>query len=95
MTVPYITAAIEYEDSFVDYKKTGLDVELLEGYAPIMKSWSVPLEPPPREPTPTPLSLAWFKSYNPPLPPRLQKGFPANIVRLSHWYKVIRACSQC
>ncbi|KAI0058962.1 DUF676-domain-containing protein [Artomyces pyxidatus] len=79
VTVPYITAAIESEDVFIDHKTTGLEVEYDETYKPIMKSWTIPDVPPPPVKKPTPGSLAWFKSYSPPLPPRLQLAFPFNI----------------
>ncbi|KAI0028931.1 putative serine esterase-domain-containing protein [Vararia minispora EC-137] len=75
-TVPYITSVIEYDDPFVDYKATGLQVELLEGYEPVIKSWTVPSEPPPPEPQPLPLSPAWFRSIrDQPLPLWLRRNY--------------------
>ncbi|KAL1747599.1 putative serine esterase-domain-containing protein [Schizophyllum fasciatum] len=46
ITVPYITACIELEDPFMEYTTNGLDVELDPKYAPLIKSWQLPAEPP-------------------------------------------------
>ncbi|KAI0051011.1 DUF676-domain-containing protein [Auriscalpium vulgare] len=79
MTVPYITAAFETEDPFLNHVVDGLDIEYDEKYKPVVKSWSIPTAPPPPPPKPTVFTPAWFKSYTPPLPPRLQLPFPYNI----------------
>ncbi|KAL5512876.1 hypothetical protein ACEPAH_3274 [Sanghuangporus vaninii] len=82
LTVPYITALIEYEDPFVDRHATGINVEFDPKYDPIMLSYSIPDEPPVKE-SPTPLSPAWFQSANPTryLPPFLQSlRFPLNAI---------------
>ncbi|KAI0091664.1 putative serine esterase-domain-containing protein [Irpex rosettiformis] len=83
MTVPYMTAAVESEDIFVDHEADGLDIEYDENYSPIVRSWSfldTPLQP---TPGPRKFSLEWFRNYKPPLPPFLQKKFPFNILILA------------
>ncbi|KAL5537237.1 hypothetical protein ACEPAF_1060 [Sanghuangporus sanghuang] len=82
LTVPYVTALIEYEDPFVDRHTTGINVEFDPKYDPIMLSYSIPDEPPVKE-SPAPLSSAWFQSANPTryLPPFLQSlRFPLNAI---------------
>ncbi|KII87708.1 hypothetical protein PLICRDRAFT_42219 [Plicaturopsis crispa FD-325 SS-3] len=80
VTVPYCTAAIELDDPFVDFDKSGVEVELMEEYTPLIKSYTVPPEPPAR---PTVLSTTWFRSLKAPrpfLPPMLTFRFPLNLV---------------
>ncbi|KAH9016986.1 hypothetical protein EDB85DRAFT_2155517 [Lactarius pseudohatsudake] len=50
-------------------------------YFPIIKSFTIQDTPTPKH-GPHPYSLAWFRSYKPPLPPHLQAPFPFNIVRV-------------
>ncbi|VDB94196.1 unnamed protein product [Peniophora sp. CBMAI 1063] len=82
LTVPFCTAAVELHDPFMNHKKTGIDVVFQEGYEPIVKSWSIPAEPPAPAPKPKLFSKAWVKRFNNslPIPPRLQFGFPGNII---------------
>ncbi|KAJ7668317.1 putative serine esterase-domain-containing protein [Mycena rosella] len=82
-TVPYVTAAIDVDDVFVDHLSTGLEVELDEKYAPIIKSYTLPPVPPTPAPKPSILSPSWFRQLKPSrpiLPPLLQFRFPLNIV---------------
>ncbi|TFK88437.1 DUF676-domain-containing protein [Polyporus arcularius HHB13444] len=82
VTVPYVTAAIEEEDIFVNYGINGMKVELDEKYSPIVKSYSYPTDVA-LPPKPRALSREWFKSLKPDrplLPPALQFRFPLNIL---------------
>ncbi|KAJ7091355.1 DUF676-domain-containing protein [Mycena belliarum] len=82
-TVPYVTAAIEVDDIFADRASNGLEVELDEQYAPLIKSYSLPPVPPAPTPKPAVLSPSWFKQLapgRPMLPPFLRFRFPLNIV---------------
>jgi hypothetical protein len=82
ITVPYVTAAIEVNDPFMDHYTNGIEIELDEEYIPIIKSYTLPPHPPVPTPKPTVLSPSWFKTLGPPpLPPVLQFRFPFNIVR--------------
>ncbi|KAG6828736.1 hypothetical protein H0H92_006924 [Tricholoma furcatifolium] len=81
LTVPYVTAAIEIEDPFALHEKNGLEVEFEEEYYGLMKSYSIPAIPPAPTPKPIMLSGEWFRTRKGlPLPPRLQKPFPLNLV---------------
>ncbi|KAJ7722437.1 putative serine esterase-domain-containing protein [Mycena maculata] len=83
VTVPYVTAAIEVEDIFAQQATNGLEVEIDEQYAHLIKSYTLPPVPPPPAPKPTMLSPSWFKQTKPSrpfLPPFLQFRFPMNIV---------------
>ncbi|EPQ56502.1 DUF676-domain-containing protein [Gloeophyllum trabeum ATCC 11539] len=81
LTVPYITAAIEPEDPFVEHETNGIKIELDEKYDPIIKSYFLPSEPP-VIPKPSVLSREWFAGLKPRpfLPPPLQFAFPFNIL---------------
>ncbi|TFY78157.1 hypothetical protein EWM64_g5855 [Hericium alpestre] len=79
ITVPYITAAIEPEDPFMEHETNGLAVTLDEKYSPLIESWTLPAEPPTQPPQ------VWYKSLGAriprlPLPPRLVASFPYNIL---------------
>ncbi|KAK0217877.1 DUF676-domain-containing protein [Armillaria fumosa] len=81
-TVPYVTAAIELEDNFLDHATNGIEIELDEEYSPIIKSYSLPAVSPAPTPKPAILSRQWLKdkkerTY---LPPFLQFRFPFNLV---------------
>ncbi|RPD64149.1 DUF676-domain-containing protein [Lentinus tigrinus ALCF2SS1-7] len=82
VTVPYVTAAIEEDDIFVNYGYNGMKVELDEKYSPIVKSYTHPADvTPPAKPRA--LSREWFKGLKPDrplLPPALQFGFPFNVL---------------
>ncbi|KAH9965599.1 putative serine esterase-domain-containing protein [Lactifluus volemus] len=84
LTVPYMTAYVDNKDPFINHTTSGLVVDYDDTYYPIVKSFDIPDTPPPkRERTsPRPLTVKWFKSYRPPLPPRFQAPFPFNIVSL-------------
>ncbi|KAH9932665.1 putative serine esterase-domain-containing protein [Amylocystis lapponica] len=78
-TVPFVTAAIETEDMFYDHATSGLQVELHEKYAPIVKSYYRPDVPPPVAQLKA-FTPAWFRKYFTfGLPPPLQFRFPFNI----------------
>jgi len=47
-----------------------------------MKSFTIPDTPPPKSQSTRPSTWARLKSYKPPLPPRFQRPFPVNIVRV-------------
>lgn len=79
VTVPYLTAYVDLEDPFINHTKDGLAVEYDDKYYPIVKSFTIPDTPPPKRHGPRPYTLAWFRSYKPPLPPILQAPFPFNI----------------
>ncbi|KAI9064022.1 DUF676-domain-containing protein [Trametes sanguinea] len=82
VTVPYPTAAIEEEDTFVNHVEDGIQFELDEEYNPIIKSYTIPTSVV-RPPKPRPLTAGWFKSLKPKrplLPPALQFSFPYNVL---------------
>ncbi|KAJ7915876.1 DUF676-domain-containing protein [Mycena leptocephala] len=82
-TVPYVTAAIEVDDVFAAQDSNGLELEMDEEYAHLIKSYSVPPVPLPALPKPMVLSPSWFRGHKPSrpfLPPSLQFRFPINIV---------------
>jgi len=76
-TVPYLTAYVDLEDPFINHCADNLAVEYDDNYHPIIKSFTVQDTPKRCGPRYT---LAWFRTYKPPLPPRLQAPFPFNIV---------------
>ncbi|KAI9453395.1 DUF676-domain-containing protein [Lactarius psammicola] len=78
-TVPYLTAYVDLEDPFINHTTGGLAVEYDDKYYPIVKSVTVLDTPPPKRHGPRRYTLAWFRSYKPPLPSRLQPPFPFNI----------------
>lgn len=84
ITVPFITAAAEPYDPFVAYTQSGVEIDLDEKYAPVIKSFTLPSGPAPKVPAPpTIFSKAWWRAkWNAPskLPPPLQFAFPFNIV---------------
>ncbi|KAJ7115950.1 putative serine esterase-domain-containing protein [Mycena epipterygia] len=82
-TVPYVTAAIEVDDVFVDRATNGLEIELDPKYAPLIKAYTLPPVPPPPALKPMVLSPSWFRELKPArpvLPPVLQFRFPFNLV---------------
>ncbi|KAG7444914.1 lipid particle protein [Guyanagaster necrorhizus] len=81
-TVPYVTAAIELEDNFLDHATNGIEIELLEGYNPIIKSYALPAVSPIPSSKPAILSKQWLKDKKQRiyLPPFLQFRFPFNLV---------------
>jgi len=83
ITVPYVTAAIETNDPFADFEKSGIEVKSLEKYSSLVESYDLPDVRPPKAPRPTVLTPNWFKSLGPSkpiLPPFLQLKFPLNLV---------------
>ncbi|PCH36242.1 DUF676-domain-containing protein [Wolfiporia cocos MD-104 SS10] len=78
LTVPYPTAAIEVTDVFYNHLTNGIEVELDEKYAPIIKTYR-PSDVAP-SPPPTPKVRAWLRRFSAPLPPALQFKFPYNIL---------------
>jgi hypothetical protein len=90
LTVPYMTAYVDLEDPFLNHSADGLTVDYDEKYFPIIKSFTIPDTPPPKRRAVRLFSWEWFKSYRPPLPPRVQgfaprvQGrFPFNMVTLA------------
>ncbi|KAI0825686.1 putative serine esterase-domain-containing protein [Irpex lacteus] len=83
ITVPFMTAAVEPEDIFVDHELENLIIEFDEAYSPIVKSWSISDSPRPQSTRPKKYSLEWFRNYKPPLPPIFQRKFPFNILMLA------------
>ncbi|KAH9008123.1 hypothetical protein EDB84DRAFT_1598815 [Lactarius hengduanensis] len=81
VTVPYLTAYVDLEDPFINHTTDDLAVEYDDKYFPIIKSFTIQDTPTPKR-GPRPYSLAWFRSYKPPLPPHLQAPFPFSIVRV-------------
>ncbi|KAI0741678.1 DUF676-domain-containing protein [Daedaleopsis nitida] len=84
VTVPYVTAAIEQEDTFADYPHNGIQIELDEHYSPIIKDFTRSANATPPE-KPRPLTAQWFKSLKsdrPIFPPALQFRFPFNVLLL-------------
>jgi hypothetical protein len=79
ITVPYVTAAIETHDPFVDHVAAGLEVTFLEGYTPILKSYSVPDTPPLKEKKPVGARIKHALLAPNPGPPFLQFRFPGNM----------------
>ncbi|KAF8170960.1 lipid particle protein [Pholiota molesta] len=82
-TVPYVTAAIETSDPFIDYETNGLEVDFQKEYAHMISQYSLPTVPQARPPPPTVLSPDWFKGVVPTRPlinPFLQFRFPINIL---------------
>ncbi|KAJ7577101.1 DUF676-domain-containing protein [Mycena floridula] len=81
-TVPYVTGAIEETDPFTDFEHSGIEIQFDKKYDPIIKSYSLPLVPPPPTPKPRFLSRKWIRENKNKnfLPPFLQFSFPMNIV---------------
>lgn len=82
-TVPYVTAAIELEDPFLNEGTNGIEIELDKEYPTLIKSWSLPPYPPAPTPKPRVFSRQWFKgrkNSKPILPPFLQYRFPFNLL---------------
>ncbi|KAF8159499.1 lipid particle protein [Crassisporium funariophilum] len=83
ITVPYVTAAIEIEDPFAELDTNGIEIDLDDKYACLIRNHALPATPPQRPPSPTVLSLDWFRSLKPSkpiMPPFLQLRFPLNLV---------------
>jgi len=79
-TVPYVTAAIELEDPYLEYPANGAEVTLHDKYPFLLVDYVIPEEAPPLPPKPTLFSPAWFKKFKTPLPPAFYVGFPLNIL---------------
>ncbi|KAF8347847.1 putative serine esterase-domain-containing protein [Amanita rubescens] len=80
LTVPYITAAIELEDPFLDYEKNKMTIQFDPKYEPLMTSYAPPSSPPVE---PAVLSREWMMQWRPRkimLPPILQREFPLNML---------------
>ncbi|KAH8104001.1 DUF676-domain-containing protein [Cristinia sonorae] len=80
ITVPYMTAAVEASDPFVDHTFNGIKIEIDEKYAPIIASFTSPEAPAARPPSPKPFSAKWLKGFVPKLPMWLQFKFPVNAI---------------
>ncbi|KAJ3804413.1 putative serine esterase-domain-containing protein [Lentinula lateritia] len=87
LTVPYVTAAMEDEDPFVDWEERGVKVKFHPKYRPIITSYTVPSSSPS-----SPASISTSAQRSPskrrpklskpliPLPPFLVKPFPLNLL---------------
>ncbi|KAG7086407.1 hypothetical protein E1B28_002362 [Marasmius oreades] len=76
LTVPYVTAAIEVDDPFVDHTTNGIQITLRDDYPRIIKSYTLPTSPPPKI-----KSKESKKSGKRPfMPPFLVFRFPLNIL---------------
>ncbi|KAJ3786853.1 DUF676-domain-containing protein [Lentinula aff. detonsa] len=73
LTVPYVTAAMEEEDPFVDWEEKGLKVEYHPRYRPLITSYTLSSSTAHKSKTRHSKPLI-------PLPPFLVKPFPFNIV---------------
>ncbi|KAF9265901.1 DUF676-domain-containing protein [Marasmius fiardii PR-910] len=74
LTVPYVTAAIEVDDPFIDHATNGIQITLREDYPRVIKSYTLPSTPPPK---------AKSKKSNtkrPSVPPFLAFRFPFNLL---------------
>ncbi|KAH9020395.1 hypothetical protein EDB85DRAFT_2153093 [Lactarius pseudohatsudake] len=76
-----VTPSSTNDNHTTDHATDDLAVEYDDKYFPIIKSFTIQDTPTPKR-GPRPYSLAWFRSYKPPLPPHLQAPFPFNIVRV-------------
>ncbi|KAF8647738.1 hypothetical protein AX16_006573 [Volvariella volvacea WC 439] len=80
VTVPYVTAAIEVDDPFLDHQSNGVELSMDDEYKALIRNYSLPLVPPPRPRKPIIFSPKWFRNRRPLLPPALQFRFPWNII---------------
>jgi len=80
LSVPYVTAAIETSDPFLD-QASGIQVELNEEYPCLIRDYTIPSTRP-KVVSPPIFSANWFRKLapRPMLPPALQLRFPFNIV---------------
>jgi len=78
-SVPYVTAAIDVSDPFLD-QASGIEVDLDEEYPCLIRDYTIPSTPP-KVASPAILSAEWFRKLapRPVLPPVLQLRFPLNI----------------
>lgn len=87
-TVPYVTAAIEFEDPFLNPDENGIVPSFNEKYKPIMASFAVTSAAVAKKAKPKPLSKQWFvdiKDHKPAVPPFLQFRFPGNLLIYLAW----------
>ncbi|TFK29677.1 lipid particle protein [Coprinopsis marcescibilis] len=83
LTVPYVTAAIEYEDPFAEYETNGVEITMDEEYPYLIRNHTISDTPPPQPEKVAILSRDWFKSFKfrkPIVPPALELRFPLNIL---------------
>ncbi|KZS90706.1 DUF676-domain-containing protein [Sistotremastrum niveocremeum HHB9708] len=83
VTVPYVTAAIETFDPFVNHFKSDIDIIIDDQYAPLIKSFTPPTRSKSPRSKPRALSREWWsnlKPRRPIVPPFLQTKFPLNIL---------------
>ncbi|KIO19965.1 hypothetical protein M407DRAFT_82078 [Tulasnella calospora MUT 4182] len=81
LTVPFVTACVESYDPFTGHAESGIEIELDERYAPIIKAFKYPDAPPTRPPKQGfgTRVKAWWNAPSA-LPPFLQIRFPLNIL---------------
>ncbi|KAG9044817.1 hypothetical protein FS837_007500 [Tulasnella sp. UAMH 9824] len=81
LTVPFVTACVEPYDPFSGHAESGIDIELDERYAPIIKSFKYPDVPPTLPPKKGYVARLkdWWNAPSA-LPPFLQMRFPLNIL---------------
>ncbi|KAF8805075.1 DUF676-domain-containing protein [Phlegmacium glaucopus] len=82
ITVPFVTAAIELSDPFVDREATGIQLDMDKEYSCLIRDYTIPSTPPPKSPSPAIFSADWFRQSlpRPVLPPVLQFRFPFNLL---------------
>ncbi|KIO20637.1 hypothetical protein M407DRAFT_220150 [Tulasnella calospora MUT 4182] len=83
VTVSFATASVEPYDPFSGHAESGIEVELDERYAPIIKSFKYPDTPPTLPPKTSFFSIARFKAWwdaSSALPRALQIRFPFNVL---------------
>ncbi|KAG2011830.1 lipid particle protein [Coprinopsis cinerea AmutBmut pab1-1] len=83
LTVPYVTAAIEYEDPFAEHETNGIEIIMDDEYDHVIRSHTLPDTPPAPPVKAVILSRNWFQGFKPRkpiLPPALQLRFPLNIL---------------
>ncbi|KAI9511411.1 putative serine esterase-domain-containing protein [Russula earlei] len=83
LTVPFMTAHVDLDDPFLNHDAHELIVDYDDEYFPVIKSFTVADTPSLKHKTVRLFTWEWFKSYNPPLPPRFQPSFPFNIISLA------------
>jgi hypothetical protein len=81
LTVPYVTAAIETHDPFVNHKDTGVQVTYVDDYLPVIKSYHIPDTPPTKEKVSVSKRIRRIITSPNPGPPFIQFRFPGNLVR--------------
>ncbi|KAI6126418.1 putative serine esterase-domain-containing protein [Pisolithus thermaeus] len=80
LTVPYVTGAIESTDPFHDYRINGINIEFLEDYKFIIKSYTQPNSTTSSALVARRPLVSRITDSLPPIPPALRFTFPYNIM---------------